>query len=183
MSLYLVQHGLSLPKDQDPERGLSGAGIADVERIAQVAKGYDVPVAAIFHSGKKRARQTAEIFAVALSPEGGVAETAGLNPMDDVKAFSRNLSFHDNHMFVGHLPFMEKLAAFLITGNVDQPVFQFQNGGIVCLDQYGDPGGWVIKWTLMPHIHGILHNGFARVKCEECGHELNRFAEPSQSSF
>ena len=33
MAVYLVQHGLSLPKDEDPERGLSEARIADVRRI------------------------------------------------------------------------------------------------------------------------------------------------------
>jgi len=47
MAVYLVQHGLSLPKDEDPERGLSEAGIADVKRIAAVAKDYEVPVASI----------------------------------------------------------------------------------------------------------------------------------------
>jgi phosphohistidine phosphatase len=31
-------------------------------------------------------------------------------------------------------------------------VFQFQNGGIVCVDRYGDDGGWVIRWALMPNI-------------------------------
>lgn len=152
MAVYLVQHGLSLPKERDPERGLSEAGIADVGRIAQVAKGYSVPVASISHSGKKRARQTAEIFASAMKPQGGVVEMAGLKPMDDVEDFSRNLTFHENQMFVGHLPFMEKLAAFLITGKAARPVFQFQNGGIVSLDQYGENGGWVIKWALMPRI-------------------------------
>ena len=152
MAIFLVQHGLSLPKGEDPERGLSEAGIADVERIAEVAKGYNVPAATIFHSGKTRARQTADIFASALKPEGGVVETAGLNPMDDVEAFSKRLTPGDNAMYVGHLPFMEKLTAFLITGVATRPVFQFQNGGIVCLDAYGDQGGWVIKWTLMPNV-------------------------------
>ena len=78
---------------------------------------------------------------------------AGLKPMDDVKSFSKDLSPGDNRMFVGHLPFMEKLTAHLITGDERRPVFQFQNGGIVSLDTYGDQGGWVIKWTLTPHIH------------------------------
>lgn len=144
---------MSLPKIQDPERGLSEAGIADVTRIAEVAKGYRVQAASIVHSGKKRARETAEIFASALKPAAGVVEMTGLNPMDDVRVFSRRLTPEDNRMFVGHLPFMEKLTAFLITGEVKRPVFQFQNGGIVCLDQYGDENGWMIKWTLMPHIH------------------------------
>jgi len=152
MAVYLVQHGLSLPKEVDPERGLSEAGVADVGRIAQVAKGYDVPVAAIFHSGKKRTQQTGEIFASALKPEGGVVGMTGLNPMDDVRAFSKNLTFQSNNMFVGHLPFMEKLTTFLVTGDINRPVFQFQNGGIVCLDHYGSEDHWVVRWTLMPHI-------------------------------
>ena len=152
MAVFLVQHGLSLPKEQDPEQGLSEAGNTDVSRIAEVAKVYNIPVAAIFHSGKKRARQTAEIFASALEPRGGVAEMAGLKPMDDVQAFSRSLDVRSNHMFVGHLPFMEKLTAFLVTGKVNGPVFQFQNGGIVCVGPYGDENGWVIKWSLMPNI-------------------------------
>ena len=59
MAVFLVQHGQSLPKDLDPERGLSEAGMADVKRIAEVAKGYRVQVASIAHSGKTRVRQTA----------------------------------------------------------------------------------------------------------------------------
>jgi len=66
MSLYLIQHGKSLPKDKDPQKGLSQEGIAETERIAQVAKGYAIGVSMITHSGKTRARQTAEIFDAAL---------------------------------------------------------------------------------------------------------------------
>ncbi len=54
MALYLVQHGLSLSKDQDPEQGLTETGIDEVKLIAQVAKGYQVVVGTIFHSEKKR---------------------------------------------------------------------------------------------------------------------------------
>ena len=43
MAVYLVQHGISLPKDVDPEKGLSKEGIAEVERIAGVAKNYHIP--------------------------------------------------------------------------------------------------------------------------------------------
>ena len=62
MALYLVQHGQSLSEEQDPERGFSQEGYADVNRIADVARGYGVRPAAIKHSGKKRARQTAEML-------------------------------------------------------------------------------------------------------------------------
>lgn len=74
MALFLVQHGKSLPKDKDPEKGLSEEGIEEVKRIAEVAKEYKVSVLCIKQSGKKRARQTAEIFAKALNPAGGIEQ-------------------------------------------------------------------------------------------------------------
>ena len=152
MSLYLVQHGKSLPKDVDPEKGLSEEGQSEVEMIAAVARGYGVPVSAVSHSGKKRARQTAEIFATALEAKDRVTERSGIDPMDDVTAVAASLSAEENQMLVGHLPFMERLAAYLITGSIDKPVFKFQNGGIVCLDQDPETGHWFIRWTLMPNI-------------------------------
>ena len=152
MALYLVQHGKSLPKDVDPEKGLSEEGQSEVEMIATVARGYGVAVSGISHSGKKRARQTAEIFASALDVTNGPTERAGLNPLDDVTAITAVISAGDHQMLVGHLPFMERLTSQLITGSIDKPVFKFQNGGIVCLDQDPESRFWFIKWTLMPHI-------------------------------
>lgn len=147
-----MQHGKSLPKEVDPEQGLSDEGISDVERIAGVAKSYGVRVSSIEHSGKKRARQTAEIFASALKPERGVGERGGINPLDDVAVVAGALRSEENLMLVGHLPFMERLASCLITGSVQKRVIKFQNGGIVCLDKEPDTPSWFIKWSLMPKI-------------------------------
>jgi len=152
MAIFLVQHGKSLPKDQDPEQGLSPQGRENVERIAATARGYGVQVGSIVHSGKKRARETAEIFAAALSPAGGVKQMDGLKPLDDVVSFAGGLDAQSRLMMVGHLPFMERLTSFLVTGDMDSPVLKFQNGGIVCLDQGSEGKGWIIKWTLMPEI-------------------------------
>jgi phosphohistidine phosphatase len=152
MALYLVQHGQSLPKDVDPDQGLSEEGVAETERIAGVAKGYQVNVGQIMHSVKTRARKTADIFASALKPTGGVKEVEGLKPMDDVAAFAASLNPDTHTMLVGHLPFMERMASYLVTGSLDRPVFKFQNSGIVCLDKDPASESWVIVWTLMPHI-------------------------------
>lgn len=152
MALYLVQHGQSLSKDVDPEQGLSEAGIAETKSIADVARGYRVKVSLIKHSGKKRARQTAEIFAEALDPAEGVAEVSGLKPLDDVGAAAAGLDATADIMLVGHLPFMERMTSFLITGSTDKPIFRFQNSGIVCLEKDSESGSWVIVWTLMPNI-------------------------------
>ena len=152
MALFLVQHGKSLAKDEDPEQGLSREGIADTERIAAVARGYGVRPSCIAHSGKKRARQTAEIFAAALRPEKGVQERDGLNPLDDVRPLAAVLNSREDLMLVGHLPFMERLTSTLITGSDERLVFKFQNGGIVCLEMDPDKPAWFIKWALMPKI-------------------------------
>ncbi len=152
MALFLVQHGKSLSKDIDPEQDLSKEGILEVERIANTAKRNGIRVSRIEHSEKKRAQRTAEIFASALNPRDGVQERSGLKPLDDVTAIADQISSKDNLMLVGHLPFMERLTSYLITGSTDKPVFKFQNGGILCMDQDVDTHTWFIKWALMPYI-------------------------------
>jgi len=152
MPIYLVQHALSLSKEVDPEKGISEEGRADAERIAEVAKGYQVQISQIQHSGKKRARQTAEIFAAALNA-GAIEESPlPINPLDDVQDLARALNASSQLMIVGHLPHLERLASWLIVKKIDHPVFKFQNGGIVCLDKIAEEEFWHIKWTLMPNI-------------------------------
>ena len=152
MALYLIQHGKSLPKDQDPDQGLSEDGTTETERIAGIAQGYGVRVSQIRHSVKTRARQTAEILARALKPQNNIQEISGIKPMDDVAACAAKIDPDENVMLVGHLPFMERITSYLITGSIDQPLIKFQNSGIVCLDKDPETQGWVIKWTLMPNI-------------------------------
>ena len=152
MALYLIQHGKSLPKDQDPDQGLSAEGIAETQRISNAAKDYGVAVSQIRHSVKTRARQTAEIFAGALNPKQGIQEVSGIKPLDDVAEYAANIDPAEDIMLVGHLPFMQRMTAFLITESIDKPVFKFQNSGIVCLDKDPETQAWVILWALMPKI-------------------------------
>lgn len=152
MAIYLVQHGQCLTKEQDPKKGLSEKGSKDVHRIAQVAAGYGINVDKIMHSGKKRALQTAEILAQMLMPVNGIEEAGGMNPLDDVRPLASTLAIDSNCMLVGHLPHLEKLTAYLVTGQDQSPVFQLQNGGILCLDYYADTDKVVVKWALMPNV-------------------------------
>ncbi len=152
MALYLVQHGKSLPKDRDPDQGLSKEGIAETERMANLARDHGVTVFQIRHSVKTRARQTAEIFARSLNPKQGIREVSGIKPLDDVAAYTAKINPDDNVMLVGHLPFMERITSYLVTGSIDQAVFRFQNSGIVCLDKEPEKQDWVILWALMPKI-------------------------------
>ncbi len=152
MALYVVQHGKNLPKAEDPEKGLSVEGKMETERIAGVAKGYRVKVSRIVHSGKKRARETAEVLASVLSPADGLESRSGMNPLDDVRAFADSIDLDKNVMLVGHLPFLERLIGLLVCGDPDLTVFKLQNSGILCLDRFAEVKNPVIRWALMPSI-------------------------------
>jgi phosphohistidine phosphatase len=152
MALYVVQHGKSRSKEQDPRKGLSDEGMAEVRHIAAVAAQHGVPVSSIAHSGKLRAVQTAEILAEGLKPVEGIRVVDGIGPLDDVAAFGPHVDIRKNEMIVGHLPFLERLIAYLIISKTEPPVFRMQNGGIICLDHYPDTTQVVIRWALMPHI-------------------------------
>ncbi len=150
MAIYLVQHGLSRPKDQGSGKNLSESGKEETLKIADVAKFYQISVKEIWQSGKKRAAQTAEIFKEKIISSPRIIETSGIKPLDDVKSFAEKLDSSSDVMIVGHLPFMERLVSYLTVGSFDHRVIKFQNSGIVCMDREKDD--WYIKWTLNPNI-------------------------------
>jgi phosphohistidine phosphatase len=152
MRVFLVQHGKAHTTEQDPERTLSREGLSETQRIAEVAGHYGVQPSKVLHSGKARARQTAELLAQQLNPPNGLESFPGLSPMDDVALFAKQLPENDEWMVVGHLPFVSRLTSYLVVGDADKPIFSFQNSGIVCLEKQPDAEQWLIKWTLMPNI-------------------------------
>jgi phosphohistidine phosphatase len=152
MALFLVQHGKSLPKEKDPDQGLSREGLAETQSMAQVAAEKNIQVERIIHSGKKRALQTAEIFMKALEPEAGITKGPGLAPLDDVARFATSLTSDETVMIVGHLPFMERLVSYLVAGSADSPVIRFQNSAIVCLDMENETERWFIRWVQFPRF-------------------------------
>ena len=83
MTLYLVQHGDALTKQQEAERPLSDKGRSDGERMASHLAGSGVRVDRVYHSGKPRARDTAMLLSQALGPDGVVEEIDhGIGPND-----------------------------------------------------------------------------------------------------
>jgi phosphohistidine phosphatase len=151
MHLYLVQHGEAEPKSIDPARPLTTRGRQEAEQVAAFAARLDLEVGQIRHSGKTRAEQTAAILGEMLSPPGGVVSVAGLAPKDDVVPVAEALGRESQPvMVVGHLPFLDRLAGFLVTGNPDYSVVRFHNAGIVCL-ALGE-GRWLVDWILTPEM-------------------------------
>lgn len=152
MKLYLIQHGEALPDELDPARPLSEAGETDVRNVAAFLAERDIAIAGIAHSGKLRARQTAELLAEALTPRPSVAERRRLNPNDPPEDLARELAKRqEDAMLVGHLPFMGRLVALLVSGQPHDDVVSFTPGSVVCLERAG-AGRWSIAWMLRPQL-------------------------------
>ena len=152
MRLYLVQHGEAKPKDVDPERRLTEKGRRDAEKVAAFLRPLGLAVTAVRHSGKPRARETAEILAGALDAKGGVVERAGLAPNDPVAPVAEEInSAAEDTMIVGHLPFLGKLASALVAGEESTGVLAFRNGGVVCMVRT-DEGAWAVLWAVTPDV-------------------------------
>jgi len=136
MKLYLVQHGEAKEKADDPDRRLTEQGRHDVGRVAGFAGRAGVEVHEIRHSGKRRAEETAALLAKHLVPAPRGGRPASPAPNDDVRTVAELLKRETRPLrFVGHQPFLERLAGLLVAGDPDRAVVRFQRGGLVCLER------------------------------------------------
>ena len=148
MHCYLVRHGDALSAHVDPERPLSPRGREEVAALGQLALRRNVQVGEICHSGIRRARETAEILARYLKPPGGVRQIAGLLPEDDPELGKAELELiAEPVMWVGHLPYMNRLAALLVSGAA---AVEFTPAAMLCCSKTG--AGWRIDWRLAPAL-------------------------------
>lgn len=157
MRLYLMQHGKPVPETEDPRRPLSEEGRGDANRVALFLKGSHVSVRKVCHSGKLRAKETAEIMCEVLAGNLEPEERAGLAPKDDVQETAGWLREKNVDLLIcGHLPHLGKLASLMVTGDESLPIVQFQQGGVLCL-QRDDEGRWSIAWMVVPDLIGEAH--------------------------
>jgi phosphohistidine phosphatase len=146
--LSLVQHGQAKAEEEDPDRPLTDEGVDVVGRVARHAiETFGVRVDRVIHSGKTRARQTAELWGGLL--DTGVEQSDGLAPNDDPAIWAARLDAHaDDLMIVGHLPHLARLAGLLLTGDAETSVVSFRQGGVVGLERSDE--GWVVSLVLPP---------------------------------
>ncbi|MGB9700646.1 MAG: phosphohistidine phosphatase SixA [Thermodesulfobacteriota bacterium] len=152
MKLYLIQHGEATPEQVDPLRPLTAQGREDVLQIASFLKDARVRPTLIYHSEKLRAKQTAEIIASAMALNELIRERKGLLPQDVIDDIAQEISRSAKDlMIVGHLPFLSKLATFLLVGKEEGNLIAFQPGGVVCLKRAEDQR-WQVAWMVVPEI-------------------------------
>jgi phosphohistidine phosphatase len=156
MKLYLARHGEYVLEGFSRAGSLSDKGIEEIEKFAKLISPLKIKVSNIFHSGKIRALQTAEILAKSFISANGVNVYTGINPDDDVVLFAKEIDAvvdEDNVLIVGHLPFMSRLVSTLVVNDQNKEVVTFLPGTIVCLEKINHTK-WVINWMLSPDLLG-----------------------------
>src|SRR5678815_1819858 len=117
MKLYLARHGeyaLDVTTGRDT---LTKKAMQAPAKTAEFLSPLHLSLANIFHNGKFRTQQTAEILAKGFQCNELPAMKEGLKPEDDIQALAQELFYEEKDiLLVGHLPFMSKLTSQLIEG-------------------------------------------------------------------
>jgi phosphohistidine phosphatase len=122
-----------------------------VEAVAALLARRKPRVSRIVHSGKTRARQTADILAGHLTPGRPVEAAAGLDPNDPVELWVETANgWAEDCLLVGHQPFLGKLVSRLVLGE-ERNVVDYQPGTGVCLEPAG-AGSWRIVGMIGPAL-------------------------------
>jgi phosphohistidine phosphatase len=142
--IYLVHHADAVGPEIDPQRPLSEQGRAHADSLATRALERGVRPESIWHSGKLRARQTAEAFRRACNPLAEFSAIRGLQPDDPPSWIGDRLTDEARSvMLVGHMPSLPRVLAWLVTGS-DRESADFPLHGLVALDPQGPR--WVERW-------------------------------------
>lgn len=149
MQILLVQHGAALSKEVSTERPLTDEGRSDVKALATLLSEHDVTLEHAVHSGKLRARQTAEILAEAIGAR--LADEEGLAPNDPVDPWLSYLEAAcTDHLLVGHQPFVGRLATRLLAARVEPPCVLFSPGSALCIERVDST--WAVRWMVNPAL-------------------------------
>jgi phosphohistidine phosphatase len=143
--VVLVHHAEAVGPGVDPERPLSVRGHTQVLWLSERAKDAGLRPAIIWHSGKLRARQTAEAFLRACNPAAQMRMVRGLRPDDPPDWVEDALLAEDREVLVvSHMPLLPALLRRLLSSAADFPV-----NGLVALERTGERE-WVERWRLAP---------------------------------
>jgi phosphohistidine phosphatase len=148
VNVYLAHHGAAVAADVDARRPLSSDGRAAVERLARAAAAHGVRPSVVWHSGKLRARQTAEAFWRECNALASFSATKDLQP-DDSPMWMRDRLRHEPRdiLLAGHFPHLPRLLALLLN-QPDGSEGEFPPHGLVVLTTGDDGVSWRETWRM-----------------------------------
>ena len=147
MFLYLVHHGVAVGPEVDARRPLSPAGRASVERLASQAAALGAKPAVVWHSGKLRAKQTAEAYWRACNALAEFSATRDLQPDDPPQWIRDRLRGETRDILIaGHFTHLPRLLSLLVVGG--EAGVEFPINGVVALKTEDAGETWREVWRL-----------------------------------
>jgi len=147
--VYLVHHADAVGPEVDPQRPLSALGLQQADELARLAAGHGVVPQIIWHSGKLRARQTAEILQRRCAALAPMSAERDLQPTDPPEWMRDRLAGEAGAvMLVGHFPHLPRLLALMVGGPSGQTAAGFPPHGLVALEPAGER--WAETFRIAP---------------------------------
>jgi phosphohistidine phosphatase len=145
--VYLVHHAPALGPKEDSRQPLSPVGRAIADDLARAAAARGVRPHTIWHSGKLRARQTAEAFWRTCNPLASFTAVRNVQPGDPPEWIRDQLLAEAAPLLlVGHMPHLARLLRLMLGGPSDATTPEFPPHGMVCLER--SDSNWVERWRL-----------------------------------
>ena len=153
MQLILIRHGKAdLEFTNDNERELTLRGKMQVERLANWLRQYELNDPQMWHSGKLRAFQTAEV----------VREKTGwfcqLRPMDELRPEAKvepiveMIRNEDRDLvIVSHMPLLSEITAELLGHGPGKVFWEFGTAGALVLQRDGFQD-WIVQGFVRPSM-------------------------------
>ncbi|MBF0368245.1 MAG: phosphohistidine phosphatase SixA [Magnetococcales bacterium] len=152
MKLLLAHHGEAVPKEVDRDRPLTPRGISEIERSGAFLAHGGVRVARICHSGKTRARQTADILARYLSDHQNLEIIPHIRPKDSADyLLYACTSWEKDTLIAGHGPHITRFVSLVLAGAQAPAQILSQPGTILCLERT-EAHPFRLLWMLPPML-------------------------------
>jgi len=156
--LYLIRHGIAEERGDawpdDAKRPLTEEGVAKLRKASRALARVGVSVDVVLTSPLARCRQTADLFAAALSPHPAVVVVDALAPGGSQAGVLAELEKHARRKkiaIVGHEPGLGELAGRLAGM---RQAMEFKKGAICRIDVEAlppkNPGA--LRWFLTPKL-------------------------------
>ena len=147
MTVVLVHHAEAVDPGVDAARPLSARGRAQADQLAMRAKAGDIKPLVIWHSGKLRARQTAEAFWRQCNPFAEFKMAKGLRPEDAPETARVLIDTEERDLLlVSHMPMLPALLRALTPAADGIPL-----NGLVVLDRTAE-GRYIERWRAAPDV-------------------------------
>ena len=133
-----------MPHEDDSRRPLSARGEGQAEHGAAEAAARGAKPVIVWHSGKQRARQTAQAVWRACNPLAEFSATTDLQPADSALRMRDRLRGESRDVLIaGHFPHLPRLLSLLVNAAAS-----FPQHGVVALESsdYGET--WHELWRV-----------------------------------